>query len=72
MTFTLYATAAWTFYASGGHGLEWEVHDEQHDVELFDRQLDEKLHDIMLDEDEEGEFIEVLQDWMLPDEQLEP
>ena len=58
------------------HGLEWEdeweVHDEQHDVELFDRQLDEKLHDIMLDEDEDGELIEVLQDWMLPDEQLEP
>ena len=45
------------------HGFEWEVHDEQHNVELFERQLDEKLH---------GELIEVLQDWMLPDEQLEP
>ena len=48
------------------------MHDEQHDVELFDGQLSEKLHDIMLDEDEDGELIEVLQDWMLPDEQLEP
>ena len=38
------------------------MHDKQHDVEVFDGQLDEKLHDIMLDEDEEGEFIEVLQD----------
>ena len=29
------------------------------------------LHDIMLDDDEDGELIEVLQEWMLPDEQLE-
>ena len=42
---------------------DWEVHDEHHDVEFFD--------DIMLDEDEDGEFIEVLQDWMLPDEKLD-
>ena len=57
------------------HGLEWEddwVHDKQHDVEVFDGQLDEKLHDIMLHDDENGELIEVLQDWMLPEEQLEP
>ena len=57
------------------HGLkwkdEWEVHDEQHDVEIFDRQLSEKLYDIMLDDCEDGELIEVLQDWMLPDEQRE-
>ena len=38
---------------------EWEVHDEQNDVELFDGQLDEKQHDIMLDNDENGEPVEV-------------
>ena len=51
---------------------EWEVHDKQHDVELFDGQLDEKEHDILLDDDEDGELVEVLQDWELPDEQHEP
>ena len=42
---------------------EWEVHDKQHDVDLFD--------DIMLDEDVDGDPIEVLLDWVLPEEQLE-
>ena len=42
---------------------DWEVHDKQHDVELFD--------DIMLDEDVDGELIEVLLDWELPEEQLD-
>ena len=41
---------------------EREVHDKQHDVELFDGQLDEKEHDILLDDDENGELVEVLQD----------
>ena len=47
------------------------MHDEQNNVELFDGQLDEKQRDIMLDDDENGEPVEVLQDWELPDEQHE-
>ena len=39
------------------------MHDKQHDVELFD--------DIMLDEDVDGDLIEVLLDWELPEEQLD-
>jgi hypothetical protein len=48
------------------------VHDKQHYVELCDGELDEKHHDIILDDDEDGAPVEVLQDFELPDEQLEP
>ena len=51
---------------------DWEGHDKQHDVELFDGQLDEKQLDIMLDDAEDGQLVEVLQDWELPDKQHEP